>query len=175
MSPTQLVLKENNPRIYNVLIPNRLESTKDAYKKQGILKIVNNKNPEILILGDSHGVAWAKTLQNIGEELQLSSSVYTTNATRPFFNIKDLGNQESKFLFTKRERIDFAKSIISNISKWEIKIVITSYRWEQCSDKNKLYFEDLIIYLKKKDIKLLIINQPPRISIMEDLNAVQFI
>lgn len=175
VSPTQLVLKENNPRIFNVLIPNRLESNKDAYKKQGILKIVNNKNPEILILGDSHGVAWAKTLQNIGEELQLSSSVYTTNATRPFFNIKDLGNQESNFLFTKRERIDFAKSIISNISKWKIKIVITSCRWEQCSDKDKLYFEDLIIYLKKKDIKLLIINQPPRISIMEDLNAVQFI
>jgi len=173
--PTQLVLKENNPRIYNVLIPNRLLSNKDAYKKQGILKIVNNKNPEILILGDPYGVAWAKTLQNIDEELQLSSSGYTTNATRPFFNIKDLGNQESNFLFTRRERIDFAKSIISNISKWKIKIIIISCRWEHCSDKDKLYFEVLIIYLKRKDIKLLIINQPPRISSMEDLNAVQFI
>lgn len=175
VSPTQAVPKKNSPLKYNVIIPDRLASFKDAYKKQGIIKIVNKNDPEILILGDSHGVMWAKTLQNTSEELGLSSSVYTTNASLPFFNLNNLENQKGSAYFTKRERIDYAKSIISNITKWKIETIVIACRWQNLSDKEKIDFEDLIIYLKSKDIKILIINQAPVISIMKDLNAVQYI
>ncbi len=175
LSATQIVPENDNPLAYNVIMPNRLNKFKDAYKKQGIINIVDNQDPKVLIIGDSHGVMWAKTLQEVSTELHVSSSVYTTNASRPFFNIKNLNNQESNQSFTKEERIDYAKSIISNINNWNISTVIISCRWQTLTNKGKVDFEDLISYLNDKDIKIIVINQPPQISIMNDVNAVQFI
>lgn len=175
ISPKQVVLKKDDHFAYNVIMPNRLKKYNDAYKNQGIINIVDNKDPEVLIIGDSHGVMWAKTLQEVSAELHVSSSVYTTNAIRPFFNIKNLNNQDRNFSFSKEERIDYAKSIIDNINKWNISTVIISCRWQTLNNKGKVDFEDLITYLNDKDIKIIVINQPPQISIMIDANAVQFI
>jgi peptidoglycan/LPS O-acetylase OafA/YrhL len=175
VTPKQSLLEKENPLIYNVILPKRMESYNDAYKSQGIVNLVNNNYPKVLVLGDSHGVMWAKTLQEATEELQLSSSIYTTDASRPFFNIKDLENQNGNLYFTKKERIDYAKSVISNINRWKIKILIIACRWETFTDNDKVHFEDLIVYLKEENIKILVMNQPPQISIMEDCNAVQFI
>jgi len=175
VSPTQVIFKKDNPLIYNVIVPNRPKSDNDAFRKEGIVKKANSKTPEILILGDSHGAMWAKALQEASEELQIPSSIYTTNASKPFFNLHDLDDQTSNEFFTKKERIDFAKSIVKNIDKWKIKIVIMSCRWEALSDENKAEFENLIVYLKDRNIKILVINQPPRISIINNLNVTQYI
>ncbi|GEP51444.1 hypothetical protein FNO01nite_21160 [Flavobacterium noncentrifugens] len=175
VSPTQVILKKGNPLIYNVTVLNRSSADNDAFKKQGILKRINDKNPEILVLGDSHGAMWAKTLEEACGELKISSSVYTTNASKPFFNLHDLDDQASNEFFTKKERIDFAKSIVSNIHKWKIKMVVISCRWEALSDDNRSEFENLMVYLKDKNIKMLVINQPPRISIVNNLNVSQYV
>jgi peptidoglycan/LPS O-acetylase OafA/YrhL len=165
----------NDNLAYNVIVPDRLKSFVDAYKNEGIKTVINNTAPKILLLGDSHGTMWAKTLQNVCKELHISSSIYATDAIKPFFNIKNLDNQKSNALFSKKERTDYAKSIVRNIDIWKIKTLIISCRWEQLSDEDKYNFKELIKYLKNKNIKVLIINQPPRISIMEDHNASQFI
>ena len=176
ISPKQTVIQKDNPIFYNIIMPKRLESNNVAYKEQGIVKIVNNKYPQVLILGDSHGVMWAKVLQEASEELKISSSIYTTNAVKPFFNITDLDNQESNLYFTKKERIDYAKSIVRNINRWKIKMVIMCCRWQNySSNTDKINFEELIIYLKERNIKIVLINQPPVIGFLDDCNAVQFI
>jgi peptidoglycan/LPS O-acetylase OafA/YrhL len=175
VTPKQEVIKKDNQRFYNVIFAQRLNHNKDAYKTQGIVQILNNKNPQVLILGDSHGVGWVKPLLEATKELQVSSSVYTTNASRPFFNLKNLDSQTGSSFFTKQERIDFIKSILKNIDKWKVKLVIMSCRWENISPTDKVDFENLIKYLGRRNIKLLVINQPPHIYIMGDNNASQFI
>lgn len=175
VTPTQEIIKSDNPRFYNEIFSKRLDENKDAYKKQGIVQIVNNKNPQVLILGDSHGGMWAKTLHEACQELQVSSSIYTTNGSRPFFNLKNLENQIGSSTFTKQERIDFSKSIVKNIDKWKVKLVIMSCRWENLTPKDKVDFEELIEYFRKRNINFLVINQPPHISIIGDNNASQFI
>lgn len=175
VSPTQVIFKKDKPLIYNVNVLNRPKADDDAFKKEGIVKKANNKTPEILVLGDSHGAMWAKALEEVSDELQVSSSIYTTNASKPFFNLHDLDNQISNEFFTKKERVDFAKSIVNNIDKWKIKIVIISCRWDALSAENKIEFENLIVYLKDRNIKILVINQPPRISIFNNLNVTQYI
>ena len=175
VTPTQEIIKKDNPRFYNANFKKRLLENNDAYKKQGICQIINNKNPQVLILGDSHGAAWAKVLLETTKALQVSSSVYTTNGSLPFFNMENLDHQRSTSTFTKQERIDFAKSIVKNIDTWKLKLVIMSCRWENLSPKIKVEFEEFIDYLRKRNIKILVINQPPRLSIMGDNNASQFI
>lgn len=175
VSPKPEVIKKDNPRFYNINLPIRLAENKDAYKKQGIVQIIDNKNPEAIILGDSHGVVWVKTLLDATKELKVSSSVYTTNGSKPFFNIKNLDDQIPNSFFTKQERIEFAKSIAKNIDTWKVKLVIMSCRWENLSPDNKSDFENLIEYLNKRNIKLLVINQPPLLSTIGNNNASQFI
>jgi peptidoglycan/LPS O-acetylase OafA/YrhL len=46
VSPKPEVIKKDNPRFYNINLPIRLAENKDAYKKQGIVQIIDNKNPE---------------------------------------------------------------------------------------------------------------------------------
>jgi len=175
VTPKPEVIKKENPRFYNINLPTRLAENKDAYKKQGIVQIIDNKNPEIIILGDSHGVVWVNTLLDAIKELEVSSSVYTTNGSKPFINIKNLDDQIGNSFFTKQERIDFAKSIVKNIDTWKVKLVIMSCRWENLSPENKVEFESLIAYLRNRNIKLLAINQPPLLSFMGNNNASQFI
>ncbi|MCX6292967.1 MAG: acyltransferase family protein, partial [Sphingobacteriales bacterium] len=175
VTPKPEVIKMDNPRFYNINLPIRLAENKDAYKNQGIVQIIDNKNPEAIILGDSHGVVWVKTLLDATKELKASSSVYTTNGSKPFFNIKNLDDQIANSFFTKQERIDFAKSIVKNIDLWKVKLVIMSCRWENLSPDNKSDFENLIAYLHKRNIKLLVINQPPLLSTIGNNNASQFI
>ena len=175
VSPKQVIFEKNNPLIYNVTVFDRLKSNDHAFKQEGIVKKINNNAPEILILGDSHGAMWAKTLEAACEELQISSSIYTTNASKPFFNLQNLDDQTGNEFFTKSERIDFAKSIVHNIDKWKVKILILACRWEACSDADKIGLEKLIFYLKDRNIKILLINQPPRMSIINNLNVAQYI
>ena len=175
VTPKPEVIKMDNPRFYNINLPIRLAENKEAYKKQGIVQIIDNKNPEAIILGDSHGVVWVKTLLDATKELKVSSSVYTTNGSKPFFNIKNLDDQTGNSFFTKQERVDFAKSIVKNIDTWKVKLVIISCRWENLSPENKVEFEALIAYLSNRNIQLLAINQPPLLSFMGNNNASQFI
>ena len=175
VTPKPEVIKKENPRFYNINLPIRPAENKDAYKKQGIVQIIDNKNPEAIILGDSHGVAWVNTLLEATKELKVSSSVYTTNGSKPFINIKNLDDQIGNSFFTKQERIDFAKSIVKNIDTWKVKLVIMSCRWENLSPDNKVDFENMIEYLSNRNIKLLVINQPPLLSIIGNNNAAQFI
>lgn len=175
VSPLQAGPKKDNPITYNTIMPERLVKHTDAYKKSGILTIINNNEPKVLIMGDSHGVMWVKTLLDISKELQLSTSVYTTNGVKPFFNIKNLNEQEENKYFTKRQRIDYAKSICSNIEKWKIKTIILSCRWEDLSIGDKINLQEFIDYLNGRNVNIILINQPPRISFMNDLNAVQYI
>jgi peptidoglycan/LPS O-acetylase OafA/YrhL len=175
VTPRQEIIKKDNLKFYNTVFPKRLVENDDAYKEQGILQIINNKNPQVLILGDSHGASWAKTLLEATKMLQVSSSVYTTNGSRPLLNIKKLNNLSGSSGFTKQEKIDFARSILKNIDKWKVKLVIMSCRWENLTPIDKIDLEELIDYLRKRNIKFLVINQPPHISIMGDNNASQFI
>ncbi|MBI3517777.1 MAG: acyltransferase [Bacteroidetes bacterium] len=59
ISPTQVIPDKNNAISYNMDMPIRPENFSEAYKNEGIITRVNNKEPELILFGDSHGVMWA--------------------------------------------------------------------------------------------------------------------
>ena len=174
ISPTQVVPKKDNPIDYDMHMPNRLEKFSEAYKNEGIITRVNNKSPELILFGDSHGVMWAKLFDEILDELKLSRTFYTSTASNPFFDIENVGSQFKTACYTKVQRIDYAKSITENIEKWNPKLFVIVCRWEGIKDKDKKNLEELLVFLEKREIKIIILTQPPRLGFMENKNACQY-
>lgn len=176
LSPLQAEMDPNNPITYEVNVPDRLPEFKDTYKEEGFIeRLNNNKDPEVVLIGDSHGVMWSKTFQEIMQEAEKSYSMYTTTASVPFVNLKDINNQKGNKHFSKIQRIDFAKSMMNNFKKWQPKVFVIACRWEHLRGDSFNFFEDFLSYLNKNKKKVILLNQPPTLSFMPDYNAVQYL
>ncbi len=177
ISPTQngfeVWLDENNSR-YNVITTKKSQEFNDAYKKEGIISDKKSGTPKIMLIGDSHGVMWAKLLNEISNELNVSLSCYTSNGSNPFFNMVDINSQCENAFFTKAQRIDYAKSIIENIDKWKPKLIVLACRWDGQTEETKKHFNELLFFLEKRNIKTLLFTQPPVLNFMENKNASQY-
>ena len=172
ISPTQVVQNTNTPIWHDVIGPLRLPQFSDSYKKEGIITNKKNGTPKIILLGDSHGVMWAKLLNEISDELSVTLSCYTSNASNPFFNIENINSQDGNKYYTKNERIDYAKSIIENIEKWKPEIVVLACRWDHLNEKKQI--NELLLFLEKRNIKVLLFTQPPILNFMKNKNANQY-
>lgn len=174
ISPTQVFYDTNDPLWYNVIRPMRLSEFTDAYKKEGIITNKKNGTPKIILIGDSHGVMWGKLLDEISDELNVTLSCYTSNASKPFFNMDKINLQDKNKYFTKIQRIEYAKSIVGNIEKWKPKVVVLACRWDCSGEKTKQQLDELLFYLEKRKVHLLLFTQPPVLNFMEDKNAGQY-
>lgn len=173
ISPRQVNLKPHKAIIHNVYLPKRLPKHATAYKKDGIKTIVDSKLPELILFGDSHGVMWGKIINEICDSLIISRTYYTSNAVDPFFNIKNINDQIKNNYYTKEEKINYAKSLIKNIERWNPKIFIIACKWEDYRNKKELF--DLLDYLKSKSINVIIFDQPPSLKFIGDNNASQYL
>jgi peptidoglycan/LPS O-acetylase OafA/YrhL len=177
ISPTQTILQaflDNDNLRYNVTIPKKLQKYNDAYKKEGIITNEKNGKPKIMLIGDSHGVMWAKLINEISDEFNVSLSCYTSNGSNPFFNLKDINSQKGSALYTQTQRIDYAKSIIENIENWKPKLIVLVCRWERQNEETTSYLNELLSFLEKRNIKTLLFTQPPALNFMPDKNASQY-
>lgn len=174
ISPTPVNLEKYKALTYNVFMPDKKEIYKNAFKEEGIITTVDGKKPELMLLGDSHGVMWANLLNEVCDSLKISRSFYTSNASRPFFNIKNIDKQKGNVFYTQKQRIEYAKSVVENIEKWKPKVFIIACKWDIVSEQEKEDLLDLLDYLKSKSIKVILFNQPPILEFMVDNNASQY-
>ncbi|UPT70105.1 MAG: acyltransferase [Flavobacterium sp. JAD_PAG50586_2] len=174
ISPAQVKIEKNNPLIFNVFLPERKQIYKNAFKEQGIITIVGGKKPNLILLGDSHGVMWANLLNEVCDSLKISRSFYTSNASSPFFNIQNIDAQKGNEYYTQKQRVDYAKSVVKNIEIWKPEIFVIACRWDKITDDEKRELLDLLHYLNSKSIKVILFNQPPVLEFMVDYNASQY-
>lgn len=166
INPEVSIPDTNSAFSYNVTRHLRLPKFNLAYKKDGIITNKKNGTPKIILIGDSHGVMWAKLLNEISDELNVTISCYTSNGNSSFFNLSNLNSQDKTKSFSKTQRADYAKSIVQNIEKWKPKIVVLANRWEN-SIKDRRFLE-MMAFLEKRNIKVLLLNQPPVLTFMGD-------
>ncbi len=167
-------LKENN-LTQNIQIPEKKEKFIDSYKKEGIVENEHFGIPKMMLFGDSHGVMWAKLLNEVSFDFKTSLSCYTSNGTTPFFNIRKIELQGESVYFSKLQRFEYAKSIISNIEKWKPKLIAIACRWDVSYDEIDSNFYDLLLYLEKENIKVLLFTQPPVLPFKENINVDQYL
>jgi peptidoglycan/LPS O-acetylase OafA/YrhL len=174
ISPTPVDLEEYKALIYNVDMPNQKAVYKNAFKKNGIITVVDGRKPELMLFGDSHGVMWANVLNEVCDNLKISRSFYTANGTKPFFNIKDIDKQTSNEYFNAKERVEYAKSVLKNIETWKPKVIIIACRWDTITDDEKAEFLNFLNYLNSKSIKVILFSQPPMLEFVAENNASQY-
>ena len=175
ISPTIKEVSEiNKAKREGIIAPIREDYYKNAYKNGGMTFGKNDSDSKIVVIGDSHGAMWAKVLREISDKMNTNISFYTSVGNSPFFNVKDLNDQQATKSFTQKERSDYAHDLKSKIDDSDSELVILACRWETINKKDWQYFEDLLQYLESKDKKVLILNQPPLIDSFIDKNSVQY-
>lgn len=153
------------PNTTTSIIDYEQKKNTNALYENGISTSINNSSPEVLILGDSHAVSLATSLNSIFDELKISRTFFCKSGLRANINLKHIENQVAfphDQDLTKWEKIKYAKALKKNIDGLKLKLVIISMRW----DLRKINeFNELFNYItNEKQIKLLIINQPPMVN-----------
>ncbi|MBV6879089.1 acyltransferase family protein [Epilithonimonas ginsengisoli] len=176
ISPTIKEVSEiNKAKREGIIAPIREDYYKNAYKNGGMTFGKSDSDSKTVVIGDSHGAMWAKVLREISDEMNTKISFYTSVGNSPFYNINDVDNQQATKSFTQKERIDYAQNLKNKIDDCNSELIILACRWETISKKDWQYFEDLLQYLKSKDKKVLILNQPPVTDSFIDKNSVQYL
>ena len=157
-----------------IIIPLRPNRFNEAYKNGGITFSRKNQKPKILVIGDSHGAMWGKTIHEISDSLQAGVRYFTTVGNPPFFNLEQVNDQKFRKGYTKAQRIEMVESFIKTIKSETPELVILIARWENMKAEHWKDFEETLGYLEERDIHCLVLNQPPRLESLNDKNTGQY-
>ncbi len=176
ITPTIKAISKNNIlKRKGIIAPERDSTFVYSYKDKGILIGENKDDPEILVLGDSHGAMWAKVIDEIGYEFNLNRSFYTSVGNQPFFKVPIETKKKKTAGFTELERELYAYSFIENLMEWSPKVLIISCRWSSLNDENMNNMEELIKLTINKEINVILINEPPIIDLIGNNNSAQYL
>lgn len=151
-------LDGNNPRMRGITVPARPDDYKDVYASGGIIKKYGGETPQIMLLGDSHALMWAKLIDNISRELGKTVSFYAASGgTPPYINFTM--NKERSGRFSADEKSIFDRARVDCIKRWKPKAVIIVCRWDYNNDEQK--FSELIEFIVNSGSRVLLFEQPP--------------
>ena len=145
------------------LITSMREPEQDtAYENDGILKKYGGATPDVVVLGSSHGMMWAKVIDEVVEELGLSVSFYTARATPPVieFPIK----AKATTVFSADEKRKFDETRLAKIKDWSPPLVIFIDRWSFRTNLQASY-SGLLNYIKDCGSQVLFLGQPPEVEV----------
>lgn len=132
-----------------------------AYAKDGILKLYGGKTPDIVVLGSSHALMWAKVIDEIAEELGLSVSFFTARGTPPLIEFPISGKPVSKFN-TEQKKV-FDETRLAKIKEWSPQLVIVVDRWSFRTDIPA--YAEFLYYIKDCGSQVLFFGQPPEAEV----------
>jgi len=171
VAPNREMTESGKKRMEGITISGSYNIDIKAYSNGGVKRIYSTtKTPEIVLLGDSHALMWAKVLDETAEELETSISFYAASGTRTFFNVPPIKMPNGTIFFNAEEKYSFDNARLKYIKKWKPKIVIISSKW---SNVNIQETHELINYIGSIGSRILLIEQPPKLF-FGDKNAPQY-
>ena len=171
VAPKEKISESVAIRMKGISFKKDLTDKRKAYLNGGIQKRVNEKPPEIVVLGDSHGLMWSRVLDEIATSLELSISFYAADGTPTFFDIP-ISKSGKTFFFSEKEKFDYDTARLKYLKKWKPKVVIISRIWSTLHDKK--IANDLVKYLGTIGSRVYFIEQPPELF-FGDKNTPQFL
>lgn len=143
----------------------------DAYASGGIKRMYGGEQIDIVVIGDSHALMWAKVIDEIAKELSKSISFYTADGTPTFFKIPPEQEIKGTIFFNAKEKFVYDTARLKYITEWKPKVIIIVCKW---SETNKKDTTDLIQYIGRIGSKVLLIDQPPELF-FGDKNAPRYL
>lgn len=171
VNPDQEWPESIKKRMTGITVPHSERIDTNAYASGGIKKLYGGKSPDIVVLGDSHSLMWAKILDEIAKELSTSISFYSANGTPTFFSIPPVLEAKGTRFFSANEKYLFDNARLKSLAEWKPKVVVIVSSW---AGQNKKNTSDLIRYIGSIGSKALLIEQPP-VLFFGDKNAPQYL
>jgi len=132
-----------------------------AGKSYGEFSVTINPlaKPEIVVLGDSHGLHWGALIEKIAFKNNIACSFWTTHGVSPF-----LDDKSTPKWMNQSRRKEFNLQKINYIAQTKPRVVLVIARWDLCFARNELNrLENLIskIHQASPQSNIVILNQPP--------------
>jgi len=140
-----------------------------AFKQGGIIRQRSTADPNVVLIGDSHAVMWSKVVDEITEELGLTTSLWSMNGESAFMQIP-LVDRPGRYL-TKIERFEYDSQRMALIKKWNPDIVIVASRWESVDATS---VADLFQFLESNAKHVLLIESPPLLDDVGERSLFQY-
>lgn len=143
----------------NMTLPQR-EASANAYLHGGIIVGPKIDKPDIVVLGDSHGVMWSNLIRSISNELGLTTSFYSMDGVNPFFSIPPAKGERHRFISDDvKYKFDLAR--IEHIKRWKPKLIILITRWSNF--KKYGLGQKTVEFLADYADQVILLGQPPEL------------
>lgn len=165
---------ELQAKLVGVIEPKRDPRFADAYAKDGIPGAHNRGRPaRILVLGDSHGSMWAKTIEDACGSLDLPVAFFTMIGQDPFFHIPIDSSNTQGFAFRDEESRAYKRNLLSKIDSGDLDGLVIADRWTIRHEVDYNFLAELLEYAARHHVASLVIAQPPQLATGEN-NVAQY-
>jgi peptidoglycan/LPS O-acetylase OafA/YrhL len=163
--------REIRKRMEGVEVPTRAAGLDRAYLDGGIIHYYGQARPEVVVLGDSHALMWAKAIDEVCAEQRRTVSFYCADATTPFTSIPPVLSGGTQFM-TSEQRLAFSEAKLRYLAEWKPALVIVVARWSLTPDMK----DDgpLLRFIGGLGSRVLLIEQPPELP-FGNRNAMQYL
>ncbi len=153
----------------SVHTPERKASV-SAYKEGGIIRHRSSAEPRVVLIGDSHAVMWSKVVDEVTEELALTTSLWSMNGESGLMHVPPL--EEPGRYITKNERFEYDNQRQFFINKWNPDIVIVACRWEFVDGSSA---SELFQFLELNAKNVLLVESPPVLDNVGNRSLYQYL
>jgi hypothetical protein len=156
VSPHRASAESVKQRMQGITIPVRAQ-VGEAFANGGIIKKYGGDLPEVVLLGDSHALMWAGTLDEVVSENGLTTSFYAADGTPAFVRIP-IERSPGSPSFSADDRFTFQQQKLHYLKVWKPKVAV---RWSALDDEQ--ICDDLMTFLHEIGSQVLLIEQPPEL------------
>ncbi len=133
----------------------------------GVVQAHGGKVPAVVVLGDSHALMWAATIDEVCREAGATVSFMASNGMPPFINLPP--TKTAAGLFSAEDKFDFDTARVRALQEWRPAVVVVAARWSNEKSGNAPLHQ-LVEFLGTCAGQVVLIEQPPMFN-FGDRNA----
>jgi peptidoglycan/LPS O-acetylase OafA/YrhL len=170
-APRQIPLTGSiKERLEGIEMPQRDARWQNAYREGGVFKLYGGGFPKVIVMGDSHALMWAPTIDQICKEQKISVDFYAADGAYPVPAIPP--ELLSISVFTPEEWYAYDSNRVAIISSARPALIVIASRWTTFKEDKKL--ERFVDFASSQNCKILFIGDPPELSI-GNVNTPEFV
>jgi peptidoglycan/LPS O-acetylase OafA/YrhL len=127
-------------------------------------------DPQVVLLGDSHGTFWAPVINQCVTRLDVPAALWVMGGVDPFFSVPAI-KRAAPWYVSQADVLEYDTARIRLLKQWRPRVVIVAARWSVKSQQSVETFVDHIVGLADH---VLLIEQPPELTI-GNRNALQYL
>jgi peptidoglycan/LPS O-acetylase OafA/YrhL len=129
---------------------------------------------QIVVIGDSHGSMWAKTLDEIATELGKPIGFFTLTGNYPLFEWPLQAVEVGPRAFTEEQWRRYREAVATSVTQPSTELVVVALRWSSKGGEVYRHIEQLVKLASTSGKQILLVEQPPEIEI-GDRNSAEYL